>query len=197
MRGGSLRRRDFIAVSTGAAAWPLVGHAQQPERMRRVGVLLGFPEKDSFTHAIISTFAQALGRFGWVEGKNIGIDYRFAAGDPALFTTYAAALVGEAPDVILVTTTPAISVLRGQTGTIPIVFVFMPDPVGMGFVQSLARPGGNITGFSSYDAPIIGKWLQLLKEAAPGVTRVAVIFNPDTAFAPSLNREFQAAHPSG
>jgi len=193
MRGGSLRRRDFIAVSTGAAAWPLVGHAQQPERMRRVGVLLGFPEKDSFTHAIISTFAQALGRFGWVEGKNIRIDYRFAAGDPALFTTYAAALVGEAPDVILVTTTPAISVLRGQTGTIPIVFVFMPDPVGMGFVQSLARPGGNITGFSSYDAPIIGKWLQLLKEVAPHLTRVAVIFNPDTAFAPPFLREMEAA----
>jgi putative ABC transport system substrate-binding protein len=188
-----VKRRGFIAVLGGAAAWPLAGHAQQAERMRRLGVLLAFPEKDSFTQAIISAFAQALGRFGWVEGENIRIDYRFAAGDPALFTTYAAALVGQAPDVILATTTPAISALRRQTDKIPIVFVFMPDPVGMGFVQSLSRPGGNITGFSSYDAPIIGKWLQLLKEVAPHLTRVAVIFNPDTAFAPPFLREMEAA----
>jgi putative ABC transport system substrate-binding protein len=189
----SLRRREFISVLGGAATWPLAGTAQQPERIRRLGVLLAFPEKDSFTQAIISAFAEALGRFGWVEGKNIRIDYRFAAGDPALFTTYAAALVGQAPDVILATTTPAISALRRQTGTIPIVFVFMADPVGMGFVQSLAQPGGNITGFSSYDAPIIGKWLQLLKEVAPHLTRVAVIFNPDTAFAPPFLREMEVA----
>jgi putative ABC transport system substrate-binding protein len=143
-----------------------------------------------------SAFAQALGRFGWIEGKNIRTDYRFAAGDPALFKTYAAELVGLSPDAILATTPPAVAALREQT-RIPIVFVLVVDPVGLGFVQSLARPGGNITGFSAYDAPMMGKWLQLLKEVAPSVTRVAVIFNPDTApLAPVFNRAIQAAAPS-
>jgi putative tryptophan/tyrosine transport system substrate-binding protein len=181
----------------GAAAWPLAGHAQQPERVRRIGVLIAFPENDPNTQALVTAFAQALGRFGWIEGKNIRIDYRFAAGDPALFKTYAAELVGMSPDAILATTPPAVAALREQTRTIPIVFVFVPDPVGLGFVQSLARPGGNITGFSAYDAPMIGKWLQLLKEVAPSVTRVAGIFNPDTALsAPLFNRAIQAAAPS-
>ena len=142
-------------------------------------------------------FAEALSRYGWVKDKNIQIDYRFAAGDPALFKTYAAELVGLVPDVILASTLPAVVALRQQTQTIPIVFILVPDPVGLGLVQSLARPGGNITGFSAFDAPIMGKWLQLLKEVAPGVTRVAVIFNPDiTAGAPFFNRAIEAAAPS-
>src|SRR6266851_3152072 len=149
--------------------------------MRRLGVLIAFPENDPFTRAIVGALADALGRSGWAEGKNIRIDYRFAAGDPTLFRNYAAELVGLAPDAILGSTAPAVRALREETRTIPIVFVFVPDPVGLGYVQSLARPGANITGFSSYDAAIIGKWLQLLKEVAPRVTRVAVIFNPDTA----------------
>jgi putative ABC transport system substrate-binding protein len=186
-----MRRREFIALIGGAAAWPLAARAQQPERMRRVGVLIAFPEHHSMAQAYVTAFVQALARFGWAEGKNIRIDYRFAAGNPALFKTYAAELVGLAPDAILASTAPALVALRGQTRTIPVVFVVVPDPVGQGFVQSLARPGGNITGFSSYDAAIVGKWLQLLREAAPGVTRVAVIFNPDTAFAPSLDREIE------
>jgi putative ABC transport system substrate-binding protein len=193
----SLGRRGFLAVIGGAAAWPLAGRAQEPERMRRIGVLMPWPENDPFTQANATAFAQALGRFGWVEGKNIRIDYRFAAGDPTLFKSFAAELVGLSPRAILASATPAAAALRQQTRTIPIVFVLVTDPVGLGFVQSLARPGGNVTGFISWDAPLMGKWLQLLKEVAPRVTRVAVIFNPDTAsYAPFLNRAIEAAAPS-
>jgi len=172
-----VRRREFITVLGGAALWPLAAYTQQLERMRRVGVLITFPENDPLSQTIVTAFAEALGRFGWVEGKNIRVDYRFAAGDPALFKTYAAAV-------------------RQQTRTIPIVFVLVIDPVGLGFVQSLARPGGSITGFSAYDPPVMGKWLQLLKEVAPKVTRVAVIFNPDTTASRLFNSAIEAAAPS-
>jgi putative tryptophan/tyrosine transport system substrate-binding protein len=193
----SLRRREFVTVFGAAAAWSFPGHAQQPEKMRRVGVLLGFPENDSFAQRIVSAFARALGHLGWVEGKNIRIDYRFAAGSPNLFKSYAAELVGLSPDAVLASPLPAVTALQEQTRTIPIVFVLVVDPVGQGFVQSLARPGGNITGFGAFDPPIMGKWLQLLKEVAPNVTRVAVIFNPDTApYAPLFNREIETAAPS-
>jgi putative ABC transport system substrate-binding protein len=192
-----MKRRDLILGLGGAAVWPLAGHAQQRERVRRLGVLIGFPENDPFPQRMVSAFTQALARFGWAEGKNIQIDYRFAAGDPALYKTYAAELVGLMPDAILASPGTALSALREQTRTIPIVFTLQPDPVGLGFVQSLARPGGNITGFSSFDAPLMGKWLQLLKEVAPSVTRVRVIFNPDTAFyTPLLTRAIEAAAPS-
>jgi putative ABC transport system substrate-binding protein len=193
----SFGRREFVAVLGGAAAWPLAGHAQQPERMRRIGVLMGWPENDQFAQRIVSAFADALGRLGWVEGKNIRIDYRFAAGDARLFKTYAAELVGLSPDAILASPLPAVTALREQTHTIPIVFVLVVDPVGQGLVQSFARPGGTITGFGAFDAPIMGKWLELLKEVAPSVTRTAVIFNPDTApYAPLFNREIETAAPS-
>jgi putative ABC transport system substrate-binding protein len=193
----SLRRRDFVTVFGAAAAWSFPGHAQQPEKMRHVGVLLGFPENDSFAQRIVSAFARALGHLGWVEGKNIRIDYRFAAGSPNLFKSYAAELVGLSPDAVLASPLPAVTALREQTRTIPIVFVLVVDPVGQGFVQSLGRPGGNITGFGAFDPPIMGKWLQLLKEVAPNVTRVAVIFNPDSApYAPLFNREIETAGPS-
>src|SRR6266446_6801109 len=195
MRVRTLGRRGFITILVGATIWPLAGHAQESERIRRVGVLIAFPENDPYTQAHVTAFAQALGRLGWVEGKNIRIDYRFAAGDPSLFNTYAAELVGLSPDAIVASTLPAVAALRQRTQTIPIVFVLLPDPVELGFVQSLARPGGNLTGFSSYDAPIMGKWLQLLKEVAPGVTRVAVIFNPDTA-APLFESAIEAVAPS-
>jgi len=145
----------------------------------------------------VTAFVQALRRFGWVEGKNIQIDYRFAAGDPTLFENYAAELVGISPDAILTGGSPAVAALQHQTHTIPIVFTGVGDPIGQGFVQSLARPGGNITGFGANDPTLMGKWLQLLKEIAPRVTRVAVIFNPDTAaFAPLLNRAIETAAPS-
>jgi putative ABC transport system substrate-binding protein len=192
-----VRRRAFIAAIAGAPAWPFAGQAQQPERARRVGWLIGYFENDPFARRIVSAFLPSLARSGWVEGKNIRIDYRFAAGDPTLAKTYAAELVALAPDAILASPGLGVFPLRQQTRTIPIVFVLMPDPVELGVVQSLARPGGNITGFASYDASIIGKWVQLLKQVAPGVTRVTVIFNPETAYAPSLNREIEAARSFG
>jgi putative ABC transport system substrate-binding protein len=192
-----VKRRDLFAIVAGAAAlWPLAARAQQSERLRRVGVLIQYSEANPIGQAFVTAFAQALGRLGWVEDKNIRTDYRFAAGDPALFKTYAAELVGMSPDAILASTSPAVAALREQTRTIPTVFALVSDPVGQGFVQSLARPGGNITGFSSSDPPLMGKWLQLLKEIAPGVTRVAVIFNPDTTIAALLNPAIEAAAPS-
>jgi putative ABC transport system substrate-binding protein len=193
-----MKRRAFIiTVLGGAVAAPLAARAQQPERLRRLGVLMLFREHDSNTQPFVTAFAQALERFGWVEGKNIQIDYRFAAGDRTLYKTYAVELIGLAPDAILANGSPAVRTLRQQTRTIPIVFVDVSDPVGQGFVQSLARPGGNITGFSMPDAPIYGKWLQLLKEIAPAVTRVAVIFNPDNHPIAALNnRAIEAAGPS-
>ncbi len=175
-----MTRRSVIALLGGAVAGPLAGHAQQPERMRHVGVLMLWRETDPVAQASMTALARALEHFGWVEGKNIRIDNRFAAGDPALFKTYAAELVGLSPDVLLTTATPGVAAMRQQTGTIPIVFVFVADPVGQGFVQSLARPGGNITGFSSFDTALLGKWLQLLKEVARGLTRVIAMFDPDT-----------------
>ena len=197
MRVERLQRRQFITVLGGAAIWPLTGRAQQAERMRRVGVLLLWPENDLMARTSVTAFAQALGRFGWIEGKNIRIDYRFAAGDPILFKTYAAELVGLLPDVLLAGASLAIAALRERTRTIPIVFVNVSDPIGQGFVASLARPGGNITGFTAYDAPLMRKWVQLLKETAPSVRRIVVIFNPDTTpYAASLNRAIEAAAPS-
>jgi putative ABC transport system substrate-binding protein len=164
--------------------------------MRRVGVVMPWSENDPFAQRSVTAFAQALERLGWVEGKNIRIDYRFAAGDPALYKSFAAELVGQIPDAILAGPGTALTALRERTHTIPIVFVLTPDPVGQGFVQSLGRPGGNITGFSSFDAPMMGKWLQLLREVAPRVTRVAVIFNPDNWPFPLLpNPEIEAAAP--
>jgi len=187
------RRGFFAALLGGAALLALAGRAQQPERMRRVGVLIAFPDSHPFAQAFTATFRDALRRLGWVEGRNIRIDYRFAAGDPALFKAYAAELVGLTPDAILASTAPALAALQQQTRTIPIVFVVVPDPVGRGLVTSLARPGGNITGFASYDASIIGKWVQLLKQAVPEVTRASIIFNPDTALAPPLDRVIEAS----
>jgi putative ABC transport system substrate-binding protein len=192
-----VRRRGFITVLGGAAAWPLAGHAQQPERIRRVGVLIAFSENDPVAHASVAAFTQAMRSLGWVEGKNIRLDYRFAAGDPALFEKYAAELVALSPNAILAGTPPAVTALQRQTRTMPIVFVLVVDPIGLGFVQSLARPGGSVTGFGAFDPPIIGKWLQLLKEIAPGVSRVVIIFNPVTApYAPLFNRVLEAAAPS-
>jgi putative ABC transport system substrate-binding protein len=162
-----------------------------------VGALMPLSVNDPIGQSFVAAFTQGLMHFGWVEGKNIRIDYRFAAGDPALFKTYAGELVSLSPDAILASTPPSVLALRQQTQTIPIVFVLVVDPVGLSLVQSLARPGGNITGFGAFDAPIMGKWLQLLKEVAPGVARVAAIFNPDfQPFAASFNRAIEAVAPS-
>jgi putative ABC transport system substrate-binding protein len=197
MKGSSVRRREFISILGGAAAWPLAGHAQQAEQLPRIGVLSGFSKNNPNARRFAAAFVQALRRFGWVDGKNVRIDYRYAAGNPTLFKTYARQLIRLTPDAILAITAPAVAALREQTHTIPIVFVLVPDPVGLGFVHSLARPGGNITGFVSYDAPIIGKWIELLKEIAPSLTRVAVLFNPQTEFAPPLDGVIEAASSIG
>src|SRR5260221_1223508 len=191
-----MQRRGFIVGAGAIAMLRHSAHAQQPERLRRVGVMMAFPENDPFAQAGVTAFAEALGRAGWVEGKNARIDYRFAAGDPALFKKYAAELVDLSPDVILASTPPAVAAVRQQAPRVPIVFVLMVDPVGLGLVQSLARPGGTITGFGSFDAPLVGKWLELLKEIAPGITRVGTIFNPDTTMAPRFNSAIEAAAPA-
>jgi len=188
-----MRRREFLSVLGVASISPLAGQAEESERVRRVGVLLAYPESNPFARAYEGALTQALGHLGWTEDKNLRIDYRFAAGDPTLFKAYAAELVGLAPDVILASTAPALAALQQHTRTIPIVFVIVPDPVGRGLVASLARPGGNITGFASYDASIIGKWIQLLKEAVPEVARASIIFNADTALAPPLDPVIAAA----
>ena len=189
-----MRRRWFVTVLGAAAAWPITGSAQQSERVRRVGALMPWPESDPVAQASMTALAQALARFGWIEGKNTRIDYCFAGNDPALFRPCAAELVGLSPAVILAAAPPSVVALQQQTQTIPIVIVLVADPVGLGFVQSFPRPGGNITGFSAFDPTLMGKWLQLLKDVAPGITRVAVIFNPDTTpSAPLFNRAIEAA----
>ena len=153
------------------------------------------PETNPLARAIVWEFRNAMQKLGWVEGKDIHIEYRYAAAEPARFKAYAAELVGLAPDILLATTAPSATALPGSlTRSIPIVFVLVPDPVGLGFVgRHSAGPGGHMTGFISFDAPIIGKWVQLLKEIAPAISRVAAIYNPDTALSPSLDREIAAA----
>jgi ABC-type uncharacterized transport system substrate-binding protein len=191
--------RDFLTLLGGAAAaWPVGALGQRRERVRSLGWLIAFPEKSPLGREVVAVAAQTLQRLGWIEGRNINIEYRFAAGDAALFKSYAADLVGLSPDAILATTAVAAAAVRELTRTIPIVFVLVPDPIGAGFVQSFPRPGGNMTGFISYDAPLIGKWVQLLKEIAPRITGVAAIFNPDTAYPPSfIVREIEAASSLG
>jgi len=190
-------RREVIGGAAVSAALWSAALAQRPERMRRVGVLMPFAANDNSNRELLMAFTTALGQLGWIEGQNLRIDQRSAAGDPRLFEHFATELVGLSPDALLATTAPAIEALKRQTHTIPIVFVLVPDPVGLGIVQSLAHPGGNVTGFSSYDAPMIGKWVQLLKEAAPGLMRVALLFNPDTAFAPPFIGEMKGASSFG
>jgi putative tryptophan/tyrosine transport system substrate-binding protein len=177
-----VRRRELISLLGGAAvAWPLAARAQQGERIRRIGILQGLAESDPEAQARTVAFRQALEALGWTEGRNIRIDYRFAGGDPARVQTYATELVKAAPDLIVGHSTPVAAALKQATRTIPIVLVAVNDPLGQGFVASLARPGGNITGFAFVEFTMVGKWLELLKEMAPGVRRVALMFNPQTA----------------
>jgi putative ABC transport system substrate-binding protein len=159
--------------------------------------LIARGENDPDGQAVTVAFRRRLERLGWIEGKNIHLEFRYPAGDAALYKTYATELVGLAPDAILAGSSQAVAVLKPLTRTIPIVFVLTADPVAQGYVQSLARPGGNITGFSADDAPLMGKWLSLLKDIAPSVTRVAVIFNPDTTpYAALMNSAIDTAAPS-
>jgi ABC-type uncharacterized transport system substrate-binding protein len=168
-----VRRRQFITLLGGAAAWPLASGAQQAERVRRIGVLAAYAENDPEAQVRVVAFRQALQGLGWTEGRNIAMEYRWGAGDAGRARTFVAELVSLKPDVILAHGTPALTALYEATRTIPVVFVSVIDPVGAGTVQSLARPGANITGFSTFEPEIGGKWLELLKEIAPGLKRVA------------------------
>jgi putative ABC transport system substrate-binding protein len=176
-----MRRREFIAGLSGAAAWPLAARAQQPDRMRRMGVLTGFVENDPEAKAYLSRFRQGLAELGWIDGRNLRMDVRWAAGSVDRARVYAKELVDLQPDVILADSTPQTAALQRETRTIPIVFVLVSDPVGSGFVTGLPRPGGNITGFINNEPTMGGKWVQLLTEIAPGLKRAAIMFNPDTA----------------
>ena len=176
-----MKRREFIAGLGSAVAWPLAARAQQPDRIRRIGVLMAFDENDPEPKAWLSAFMQGLAKLGWTDGRNLGIDVRWAAGDVERMRMLAKRLVDLKPDVILANATPVTAALQRETRTIPIVFVPISDPIGSGFVASLARPGGNITGFVNLEASLAGKWLELLTEIAPGVKRAAIIFDPDMA----------------
>jgi putative tryptophan/tyrosine transport system substrate-binding protein len=174
-----VRRRDFIKVIAGSAgAWPLFARAQQGERVRRVGVLMSLAADDREGQARLAAFLQGLQELGWIDGRNVRIDIRWAAANAADTRKYAAELVALAPDVFLVSGGALVGTLLEATRTVPIVFTQTPDPVGAGFVDSLARPGGNATGFTAFEYGISGKWAELLKEIAPHVTRAAVLRDP-------------------
>jgi putative ABC transport system substrate-binding protein len=176
-----MRRREFITLLGGAAAgWPLAARAQQGEKVRRIGVLVGGTEDNSNTRANLAALGDGLAKLGWIEGRNLRIDLRFTLSDPARMRAYAVELVSLAPDVIVTTSRPATTAAQEQTKSIPIVFTAGNDPVSNGLLQNTARPEGNTTGFTSTVDSLIGKWLELLKEAAPHITRVALVFNPQT-----------------
>src|SRR5262245_51804558 len=199
-------RREFITLLGGAAAWPVAARAQQRERMRRIGALMNLTADDPESQTRTAAFLQRLGQLGWFVGRNLQIDYRWAASDASRFRPYAAELVALAPDVILAYAAPAVAALQQVTDTVPVVFASVIDPVGAGFVEGMARPEGNVTGFTLFEYSVSAKWLELLKELAPNVTRVAVIRDPNLAagigqlaaiqtVAPSLGVELSAISP--
>jgi ABC-type uncharacterized transport system substrate-binding protein len=169
-----MQRREFITLLGGTAAWPLAARAQHSEPMRRIGALTGIGD-DELAQARFAVFVQALAQLGWIEGRNVRIDYRWGGGDIDKTRKHATELAADAPDVIFATGTPAVEQLLKATRAVPIVFAFTPDPVGAGIVESLSQPGGNATGFLQFEYSLSGKWLELLKQIAPGVTRAAVL----------------------
>jgi putative ABC transport system substrate-binding protein len=175
-----MRRREFITLLGGAtAAWPLAARAQQPDRVRRVAVLMGYSEADLEAKELLWEFKEGLSELGWIEGRNLLMVVRWAPGRTDLMRTFAKELVGLQPDVILADSTPVTAAVKRETLTIPIVFAAVADPVGSEFVASLPRPGGNITGFGSLETSMASKWLELLTQIAPDVKRAAMMFNPD------------------
>jgi putative tryptophan/tyrosine transport system substrate-binding protein len=178
-----MRRCEFVTLICGtAASWPLVAHAQQaPKRMMRVGALIGFAEHDPATQRRVAAFLKRLADLGWTLDRNVAIDFRYGTGDAAKNRAFAKELVNLNPDVIFVNSTSATAAVQRETTMSPVVFATVSDPVGSGFVASLARPGGNITGFVNVEASIAGKWLEFLKEVAPGIKRAGLMYNPTTA----------------
>jgi putative ABC transport system substrate-binding protein len=175
------RRKFLVTLLGGAVAWPLAAGAQQTDQVRRIGVLMNFPSSDPEGKALLAEFTRHLAELGWTEGRNVRIDARWGGSNVDLMRTLAKELVGLQPDVLLATSTPTTAVLARETQTIPIVFTFVADPIGSRFIANLSHPGGNITGFSMIEASMASKSLELLREVAPGIKRVAIMFNPDTA----------------
>jgi putative ABC transport system substrate-binding protein len=191
-----IRRREFITGLGGAVAWPLAARAQQPQRMRRIGVLMSLSPDDPEGQDRLAAFLQGLQEAGWAVGRNVRIDTRWAAADADRFRRYSEELLTLAPDVVFASTNQAVATLQRATRTLPIVFAAVTDPVPGGFVDSLARPGGNITGFTSAEYGMSAKWLELLKEIAPGVTRVGVLHNPSNPGSVPQFAAIQVAAPS-
>jgi putative tryptophan/tyrosine transport system substrate-binding protein len=177
----AIRRREFIAGLGSAVGWPVVARAQQSGGVRRIGVLMDSVATDTTRQSRLAVFIQGLRQLGWAEGENLRVDVRWSAGDAGLARTYAAQLIGLMPDVILASTTINLTVIREATSTVPVVFVSVSDPVAQGFIASMRQPGSNLTGFSLYEFSIGGKWLSLLKDVAPGLSRGAVMFDPDAS----------------
>jgi putative ABC transport system substrate-binding protein len=192
-----MQRREFITFLGGAAAtWPLAASAQQPERMRRIGMLTGITGEDAQTKERTTAFLQELQKFGWSEGHNLRLDLRAGAGNAVATRQYAAELVALQPDVILATGTISVTTLLEVTRTVPIVFTVVVDPVGAGFVEKLSRPGGNVTGFMMFDYSLAGKWPELLKQVAPNITQVAVLRDPSLSVGIGQFAVIQAVAPS-
>ena len=192
-----MKRREFIGLLSGAAVWPLVVRAQQPVQMRRIGMLIGFPESDSEAQAQIKAVREGLERLGWIEGSNVRIDYRWPGGDVERARVYAAELTRLMPDVIVVSGQAPVAALQKETTIIPVVFVQIGDPVVGGFVNSLAHPGGNMTGLTNYEPSMTTKWVELLEAITPSLKRVALLFNPRTHAGgnPYFLRAVEAAGP--
>jgi putative tryptophan/tyrosine transport system substrate-binding protein len=189
-----IRRREFIVTLGSAAAWPLVARAQQAEQIRRIAMLSGLTASDPEAQARLAAFHQGLKEVGWTADRTLHIDFRWSSGDTAETQTLARELVELNPELIVGMTTPAVAALVKETKTIPIVFAGIVDPVGRGFVSNMARPGGNVTGILNFEFSIGGKWLETLKQVAPAVRRVALLFNPETApFAPSFVRVIEGS----
>jgi len=189
-----MRRREFIAGLGSAAAWPLVAWAQQGERMRRIGVLMPGTESDQEEQLRVTAFQQGLAKLGWTDARNVQIDYRWGGVDIDRMRIFATELVGLRPDVLFAGNTTTLAALQRATRDIPIVFTLVADPIAGGFVASLARPGGNITGFQGTEPPLAGKWIQFLREIMPGMRRAALLFNPESApYAGEYFRHAQAA----
>jgi putative tryptophan/tyrosine transport system substrate-binding protein len=190
-----IRRRDFITLlGSAAVAWPLAAHAQQGQRVRRIGVLMGLVASDPEAQSRVAAFEHGLRELGWVKGRNLWIEYRWAGGGENVLRNHASELIAMTPDLMLANSTPVMAALREQTRVVPIVFTQVTDPVGEGLVPNLAHPGGNLTGFTSFEFSIGTKWLEALKQTAPRVMRVALVFNPQSApFADLFLRPVEAA----